>query len=200
MRYYGEASGRRGQADSATDNLARGLGWFSIALGLAEVAAPRKLTRALGMEGREQLVFAYGVREIVTGIGILASRDPTLWIWGRVGGDALDIATVALAPPDWRGGDRKKPWALGALAAVTALDLFCAISLSREKGGRRRARADYSDRTGFPQGPLAARGAARDYQVPRDIRGPEALWPQATEGARHAAAPSGEWVTSRSGV
>ena len=85
MRYYSEKSGRRGQADSATDNLDRGLGWFSIALGLAEVAAPRKLTKALGMEGHEQLVFAYGVREIMTGIGILASRDPTPWIWGRVG-------------------------------------------------------------------------------------------------------------------
>jgi len=42
------------------------LGWFSIGLGLAEVLAPRSLTRGLGMEGHEQLMQAYGVREIAT--------------------------------------------------------------------------------------------------------------------------------------
>jgi hypothetical protein len=30
-------------------SMARGLGWFSIGLGLAEVLAPRSLTRGLGM-------------------------------------------------------------------------------------------------------------------------------------------------------
>ena len=76
-------------------SMARGLGWFSIGLGLAEVLAPRALTRGLGMEGNEQLVQAYGLREIATGIGILSSDQPAPWIWGRVGGDALDMATLA---------------------------------------------------------------------------------------------------------
>ena len=39
-------------------SMARGLGWFSIGLGLAEVLAPRAVTRGLGMEGNEQLVQA----------------------------------------------------------------------------------------------------------------------------------------------
>ncbi|HEX6010571.1 MAG TPA: hypothetical protein VFY87_01955 [Geminicoccaceae bacterium] len=51
MRYGTERTGRRGHPDSATDALARGLGWFSVALGVAEVAAPGRLARALGMEG-----------------------------------------------------------------------------------------------------------------------------------------------------
>ena len=123
MRYYREASRRRGQADSATDNLARGLGWFSIALGLAEVAAPRKLTKALGMEGREQLVFAYGVREIVTGIGILASRDPTPWIWGRVGGDALDIATLTPALSEDNPKRGNVMIAIASVLGATAADV-----------------------------------------------------------------------------
>jgi hypothetical protein len=62
-------------------SMARGLGWFSIGLGLTEVLAPRALTRGLGMEGNEQLVQAYGLREIATGIGILSSDqrcDPFL--------------------------------------------------------------------------------------------------------------------------
>ena len=189
-----------GWSRSLHDEVAKGLGYFSIALGIAELAMPRTLSRVAGIEASDTLVRGYGVREVATGVAILMTHDATPWIWGRVAGDALDIGTVALAPADWRGGDRKKPWALGALAAVTALDLLCAFGLSREKGGRRRARADYRDRSGFPQGPQAAHGAARDFQTPRDIKGPEALRPHATEGARHPAAPSGEWVTSRSGV
>src|ERR1051325_6228429 len=167
-----------GRSRSMHHETAKGLGYFSIALGIAELAMPRAIRRAAGIEATDTLVRGYGVREAATGVAILMTHDATPWIWGRVGGDALDIATVALAPPDWRGGDRRKPWAIGALAAVTAPDLFCAVCLSREKGGRRRARADYSDRSGVAQGKQAARGEARDFQVPRDMRGPEALWPQ----------------------
>ena len=78
-------------AAETAHSMARRLGWFSIGLGLAEVLAPRALTRGLGMEGNEELVQAYGLREIVTGIGILSSDQPAPWIWGRVGGDALDM-------------------------------------------------------------------------------------------------------------
>src|SRR4051794_31635707 len=80
---------------SSAYQLAQGLGWFSIALGVAELVAPRSLARALGMEGNESLLQAYGAREIGTGIAILSSRRPAPWLWGRVAGDALDIATLA---------------------------------------------------------------------------------------------------------
>ena len=75
--------------------LARGLGWFSIGLGLAEAFVPGVITDWLGMRGREGIVRTYGVREIANGIGILRSKDPTPWVWGRVAGDVLDVSTVA---------------------------------------------------------------------------------------------------------
>ncbi len=190
----------QGRSRSMHDATAKGLGYFSIALGLAELAMPQTVRRMAGVEAPEALVRGYGVREIATGVAILMTHDATPWIWGRVAGDALDIATVAMAPPERRGGEEKKTWALGTLLAVAAIDLYCASCLYAEKGGRRTARADYRNRSGFPQGQHAARGAARDFQTPRDIRGPEALRPQMTEGARHPAAPSGEWVVSSSGV
>ena len=76
--------------------LAQGLGWFSIGLGAAELMAPHQLARFLGMEEHTQLIRAYGAREIATGIGILTQEDPTPWMWGRVGGDMLDLGTLAL--------------------------------------------------------------------------------------------------------
>jgi hypothetical protein len=162
------------------DSLARGLGWFSIGLGLAEVLAPRALTRGLGMEGIEQTVQAYGVREIATGIGILSSNQPAPWIWGRVGGDALDLATLATGLQRDNPKKENVALALAAVAGVTALDFICAASLARhasESPRPRRPAIDYHSRTGFPKSPEQMRGAARDFVVPRDMRTPDALRP-----------------------
>lgn len=112
--------------------MARGLGWFSIALGITELIAPHAITRTLGLRGREDLVRTYGLREIGTGIGILASEDPTPWIWGRVGGDALDLATVAGGLESSKRGNALL--ALLALGGVTAMDVACGRQLGRDRG------------------------------------------------------------------
>ena len=128
----GSASRRTLWSRASAGDLARGLGWFSIALGVAELLAPRVVTRVLGAQGHESLVRTYGVREIGTGLGILASNDPAPWIWGRVGGDALDVAAVAAAFQGPRKG--RVLVALAALASVTALDVMCGEQLSRDRG------------------------------------------------------------------
>jgi hypothetical protein len=177
MRYETEKTRRRGHADTATDTLARGLGWFSIALGIVEIAAPRAIARSLGMKGQEGLIATYGMREIATGVGILASKDPTPWIWGRVAGDALDLATLATG---FEGRNRKKEnigIAMAAVAGVTALDVYCAQTLSSESPHPLPPMQDYSGRSGFPRGVEQTRGAASDFEVPRDFRTPEALRP-----------------------
>ena len=173
MRYETERTGRRGHPDSTTDALARGLGVFSIALGLMEVVAPRALARFLGMEGSETLIRGYGLREIATGVGILASNDPTPWIWGRVAGDALDIATLVTG---YEGDNPKKDnvtLALAAVAGVTALDVYCGQALSARIAGAAAADA----RLQRPQRPAAlaasnARRRRRDFEPPRDFRTP----------------------------
>lgn len=177
MRYETERTRRRGHADTATDTLARGLGWFSIALGIAEIAAPRAMTRALGMRGRESLVRAYGMREIATGVAILASRDPTPWIWGRVAGDALDMATLATGLEEDNPKRGNVGIALAAVAGVAALDYYCAQTLSSESPHPLPPIRDYSDRSGFPRAAREMRGAARDFEIPRDMRTPDALRP-----------------------
>lgn len=121
---------RRSRTDGAARALARGLGWFSIALGLAELIAPRALTRTVGMEDRARVAQFYGLREIAAGIGLLLARDPTPWVWSRVAGDALDLASLApaLHPDNPERGHARL--ALGAVAAVTLLDACCAWQLS----------------------------------------------------------------------
>lgn len=115
------------------ETLANGLGWFSIGLGLVEVLAPERLGEALGMEDRTELIRAYGVREIATGIGILARHRPAGWLWGRVAGDALDLATLAtaLTPDNPKWGNVMA--AIGAVAGVAVLDVLCARQLSQPR-------------------------------------------------------------------
>lgn len=157
--------------------LARGLGWFSIGLGLLELAAARGLCRTLGLEGRETLVRSYGVREVATGVAILTSHDPTPWILGRVVGDALDLATLAQGFEGDRGQRANRVAATAAVAGVTVLDVVCAQGLIAAKRLSRPGAFDYGGRSGFPRPPQAMRGAAADFAVPHDFRAPEALRP-----------------------
>jgi hypothetical protein len=166
-----------GRSQSSHDRLAEGLGYFSIALGVTELLAPKAVCEAVGLDGYETLVRAYGAREVANGLAILTSHDPTPWIWGRVIGDAADIATVAMGLQDGNPKKDNTVLALAAVAAVTAVDLYCANGLTSEKGGRRTALTDYSSRTGFPQGIRSAKGAARDFEVPKDMRVPDLLRP-----------------------
>jgi len=149
------------------DRMARALGWFSIGLGAAELVAPRMLTRALGMEGRERLVRAYGLREIGAGVvSLSASKEAGLW--SRVAGDALDIATVL---PATRRDNPKRHAAgltLALLAGVALID-FVAAQAATSRYSRGNARRSYRDRSGFPRGLHAARGAARDSETPTDM-------------------------------
>lgn len=165
------------QPSAAADTLARGLGWFSIALGLAELAAPRVLTRALGMQGSEALVQAYGAREIATGIGILASREPAPWLWCRVGGDVLDLGTLAAGLEADNPRRRNAGMAMAAVAGVTALDLVAASALMSAAPTAPVPTRNYHGRTGFRRPVSAMRGAARDFAVPRDFRIPGPLRP-----------------------
>ncbi|WAJ30235.1 cyclase dehydrase [Antarcticirhabdus aurantiaca] len=186
--------------------LAQGLGWFSIGLGLAEILAPHALTRALGMRGAEPLVQAYGVREIVTGIGILGSDQPRPWLVGRLAGDGLDVATLATAYHDDNPRRGSVGLALAMVAGVAVLDFLATEALGRdERRGaaavsdwRRRMLAAYSRRSGLPRGVQASRGAARDFEVPRDFRAPEAMRPwRDGKPANDAVAAPGTTATSK---
>jgi len=151
------------------DRLARGLGYFSLALGAAELLAPRRFTRALGLTGFEPMIRAYGVREIGTGL-ITLSTEKTTGIWGRVLGDALDMATLAAAvhPQNRRRGNAKI--ALAAVIGVAALDALVAAGLTANHRRPMKPPRSYRDRSGYPRGLSASRGVARSRAIAPDMR------------------------------
>lgn len=148
---------------SGGDALARGLGYFSLALGVAEMVAPGKIAKTFGLEGKEGLLRAFGAREIASGVGAL-SADPQPALWSRVAGDVIDMATLALGSKAQNADTKRNVWVgIAAVAGVAALDAFAA-SLAAKRGGERPPPADYSDRSGFPKGVEAARGYYRQKQ------------------------------------
>ena len=118
----------------AAESLERGLGWFSIGLGAAAVAAPRVVCWMSGLRS-PTLMRLVGTRELAAGIGILTQRDRAPWLWSRVVGDTFDLAglSVALARRGRRG---RATVALAAVAAVTALDVLAALRLTGSRAGR----------------------------------------------------------------
>ena len=164
-------SSRPDRSLTVADRMARNLGWFSLALGIAEIAAPGRIAKALGLEGQEGLIRAFGAREMGAGIWAL-SDTPAPAIWARVAGDLLDLGTLAVG---YRDGDeeqrRNASIAIAAVAGITALDLATALSLGKENSSQRGEARDYGDRSGFPGGAAQARGAAtKDFETPSDYR------------------------------
>ncbi len=120
-------------------HLARGLGWFSLALGAAELFAGDQLAEVTGLEHHVGTLRLFGARELVTGAAVLAQENPAASLWGRVAGDLMDVALLAesLRQPRARRSRRTGGVvALWAVLGVTAADVLTATALTRS---RRRA-------------------------------------------------------------
>jgi hypothetical protein len=163
---------------SSPRTVARGLGWFSIALGAAELLAPRALSRSAGLQSSIALVRLYGLRELACGIGILATGKAAPFLWARVGGDALDIGTIVTQSDMSNSRGRNRAFvALANVLGVTALDLYAARGIGDKSSTPVAQPAhDYSGRSGFPRAADSMRGAALgNFKMPKDMRTPEAL-------------------------
>lgn len=161
---------RRLNRKASAERAAIGLGWFSIGLGIAQLLFAKPLARSIGMSGNENLLRLYGVREFANGVGILTAEKRAPWLWGRVAGDGLDATTLLAHFEDTprKGG---VALAFAAVAGTTAMDVVTARALTEAEYDPALPVRDYSDRSGFPQGIEAARGAAlKDFEVPADMR------------------------------
>ena len=117
---------------------ARALGWASLGIGLAEIAATKQVEDLLGIDDtreRRNVLRAMGVREMLSGASILIHSKPDTGmrtgVWSRVAGDALDTALLAKAATI-----TKKPVQFGIVSAMVMgiglADFLCARTLSNK--------------------------------------------------------------------
>ena len=151
---------------SGVDQLARAIGWFSIGLGLTQILAAGRYTRALGLSGKEPMVRTFGARQLAHGVMTL-STERKAGLRSRVAGDALDIAMLGAAMRE-SPKRRNLTLALALVMGVTVLDVIGAQGMAARHNRRRGRIRGYRDRSGFPKGIARARGAAADFRIPAD--------------------------------
>jgi uncharacterized membrane protein len=103
------------------------LGWLGIALGLAALARPQALARLMGFGGvaaGSRALQAVGLRELASGLGILAAGRSKPWLWSRVAGDAMDLGLLLRTFGHRGTAPRRLASATAAVAGVTALDVL----------------------------------------------------------------------------
>lgn len=135
--------------DSDAQTLATGLGLFSLALGAAELLAPRAVAESIGVRPDARtigLLRAFGAREIASGVAVLSRPEAAAPMSWRIIGDAIDLAAMAALMTDERTDGRRLGLAAAAVAGVTALDLLCTQRLNGRGGGRRRPARAAADR------------------------------------------------------
>ena len=164
------------------DRFGRALGWFSIGLGLTELLAPRKVTRALGAEGNEGFVRAMGARELAHGV-LCLSVNNDYGAYSRVAGDMVDLAALGSIYRDDNPKKTNVGWAIAAVVGCAIADLAAGQSIRNLHSRKGEPVRDYSDRSGFPKGVGYSRGKAAG-RVPQDFR--------ATPSAAAASPTTGE--------
>jgi uncharacterized membrane protein len=115
------------------DKLAQGLGWFSIGLGVAQIVAPRRMSRLIGVkdaDGNKVLMRAVGMREIAAGIGLLSDPKPIGFAVARVAGDVMDLAMLANALNTPENDHGRTAFATAAVIGVGLLDVLASEDLA----------------------------------------------------------------------
>lgn len=135
-------NGSQPSLDFDAERIATGLGWFSIGLGLLEVAAPGSLARMIGVPEDEEncrTLRLCGLRELASGIGILSQpQRPAGWVWSRVAGDAMDLTLLGRAYTSERTDKGRLLVATAAVIGVTALDVLCSEQLGESTAPPKR--------------------------------------------------------------
>jgi uncharacterized membrane protein len=131
------SASRRTGRSSGAQSLALTLGWTSLVIGAAELLAPRGVSRAIGARGRPSVLRALGLREIITGLGILAHRrQRTSWVRSRVAGDALDLALLgSVFFLQGRRNPNRLLATTGAVAGIALVDWVASEWMSHAEPG-----------------------------------------------------------------
>jgi hypothetical protein len=111
--------------------LARILGWVSIGVGLAALAAPGPLMKAIGLGDRPNLGRILGVRDLVLGAGLLRGQNTAGWCRVRGIADALDVVLIIGGAATGAFRRDRAPIGVATGAGFSALSFWLARRLER---------------------------------------------------------------------
>lgn len=125
-------STNNGYSTSSSPWLGRGFGLLSIGLGASEVLAPKRLAHLIGAKSAgTTLLRALGIRELATGLMLLAMPRRAKPLWARVVGDAIDLGVIGWMASRRRSNRKRMAIAAGVIAGVTVLDVLASRHASQ---------------------------------------------------------------------
>jgi hypothetical protein len=125
----------RKKTDAGTESAmgqAKLMGLFSYGLGTAQVLRPGSVNRIMGVPDynpNHALQRLIGIREIVTGTGVLFGGRTSTWMWARVGGDIMDIMVIGGTLAGDLGTKKKLVPTLAILTAIAVIDAKVAVGV-----------------------------------------------------------------------
>lgn len=114
-----------------------GLGWFSLALGTAQLVAPRAVAEMVGWRAGPRtavLMRLLGAREVMAGLGVLREPRGTGWLWARVAGDAMDLGLLGLGLTSKHNDRGRVAASMALVGGVTLADVTAAEAQARGSG------------------------------------------------------------------
>jgi hypothetical protein len=111
--------------------LARALGWVSVGIGLAAVAAPGPVMKAIGLGDRPNPGRFLGARDLVLGWGLLLGQNTATWCRARGVADALDVALIVGGAAAGTFRRDRAPIGVASGAGFSALSFWVARRLER---------------------------------------------------------------------
>ena len=177
--------------------LTRALGVASLGLGVAQLAAPKRVARLAGVDDNPAapaIITAVGARELVHATGLLRNRRPRGWAMTRVAGDTMDLAVLGLALRGRTGERRRRTMvATGAVLGITAADVY---SARRARRARSTAPLHLTATLTVNRTPREAYAFWRDFtNLPRFMAHLEDVTVNGMRSTWTAKAPAGRTVT-----
>ncbi|RCG27290.1 SRPBCC family protein [Sphaerisporangium album] len=121
------------------ERLATTLGWASLGLGVAQLAAPGAISRLSGLDDSPwagKAIRLVGIRELLHAAALLGTRRPAPMTWTRVAGDAMDLTMLGRAMANRDGPRRRRVAAASAaVAGITLADMYTAMRANRPMPG-----------------------------------------------------------------
>jgi hypothetical protein len=118
---------------SPEEKLAEAFGWASLGLGAAMATVPGRLNRLAGIRDDSSTRLWHrviGARELAAFALIVIGEQRRAGLWGRVAGDAMDLALLGVAASRKRESGARLAAATAGIAAIAALDTYAAARLS----------------------------------------------------------------------
>jgi hypothetical protein len=121
--------------DGRAPKLTTGLGYFSLGLGAAQLLAPGRVNRLIGVHDDAESRFwqrLVGAQELSAAAGILTQRRPLEWLWGRTAADVLHLTMLTRARRRAMSSSRlagTAAWVLGTFAA----DAYASVRMTADR-------------------------------------------------------------------